>query len=267
MRQHLPKLALVVAAALACSDTGSDPDEPPGLTVAGRIETGSSVPVVAAEVWLRVWDTTTATPWANVTLITDSAGRFSAVLPIDTLLASGYLQADVTPPFGSGLSRGFAWVTLTFDSLGQADTSGLAVVVTQLAPPIPEGPPSALDPALLTGDYSGSTVPPSTIVSEVYLDLSLTAVGDSVHGRYDIDFSASTACGDGFGQVTGNVLNDTLFLRLASDSFPGWGGTPLVNSFIATTYSASADTLILHYPASPGQCPWGSPAPLRLIRQ
>jgi hypothetical protein len=115
--------------------------------------------------------------------------------------------------------------------------------------------------------FSGQTVPPQTMTGVAYLDLDLTPAADSVHGRYDIDFSASTACGDGNGDVSGEVRNDTLFLRLVSDSFPGWDGIVKVNTFIAMTYSASVDTLILRYPPASGPCPWSSPAPLRVIRQ
>ncbi len=267
MPQRLARLSLVLTLALlACSEDGTGPGEKARFTIAGLIETDLNVPVSQASVWIRVWDTA-GVPRADRALISDAAGHFSATIPMDTMLAAGFLQLDVQPVLGSGLGRGFGYAPVTFNNSGQADTAGVTIQVTQVAPPIPNGNPATLDAALLAGDYSGETVPPQTIVSAAYLDLSLTPAADSVHGRYDISFSASTTCGNGLGDVAGQIRSDTLFLLLISDSFPGWGGVHLVNDFVATTYSVEADTLILHYPAANGPCSWGSPAPLRLVRQ
>lgn len=262
-------LALSLLAALACSDhddVGPEP-LPAGLAIQGRVVTDQGVPVEGTSVWLRIWDAGQQNSRAEATLITDAAGRFAGTLLTNGALATGSVQADVQPPLGSGLSRASGSGPITFDAHGHADTSGVLFTVSQVAPPVPQGNPSPLNPALLQGAYSGQTVPPETLIGVAYLDLSLTPVADSVYGRYGIDFSASTTCGDGNGDVSGQVRNDTLFLRLVSDSFPGWDGIIKVNTFVATTYTTSADTLILHYPQSSGPCPWGSPAPLRLIRQ
>jgi hypothetical protein len=252
---------------VACSDHSGPQAEGPELVIAGRLETDLGAPIEGGLVWVTVWDVNKSVPRADSVLLTDAAGRFAGTLVIDSLLATGFLQIDVRPPLGSGLTRAFGYDALGFDAAGRADTSGILFTVSQVAPPVPEGDPASLDPALLQGMFSGETVPPATMTGVAYLDLDLTPTADSVYGRYDIDFSASTACGDGNGDVSGEVRNDTLFLRLVSDSFPGWDGIVKVNSFIAMTYSASADTLILRYPSASGPCSWGSPAALRLIRQ
>ena len=261
-------VAVCLVAAISCTNEAIQPENLPGLILDGVVETTLGSPIVGATVVVAVWDSTFNSALVNVTLMTDANGRFGGHFDMDTILVYGTLQAEITPSFGSGLSTGFIFSRLTFNSAGQADTSGIRVALPQLEPPVPEGPALSLTAALLEGgDYYGQTVPPRSNTGEAYLDLvGLTATGDSVHGRYDIDFSASTACGDGNGDVSGRVINDTLYLRLVSDSFPGWDGVVKVNHFIANIYTPSADTLILRYPASSGPCSWGSPAPLRLVR-
>lgn len=258
---------LLVLAIAACSDANSTNDDEPSLTVAGQVLSDSGVALEGTSVLLRVFDTTVGGVHASRTILADSAGRFAVVLPIDTLLSSGLFQANILPPIGSGYGSASRFEMVYFDSIGQADLAQLSIIIVRQEPPVPEGPPAALSAAALVGDYSGESVSPITFSGVAYLDLSLTALGDSVHGRYAIDFSASTACGNGAGEVSGNVLNDTVHLKLVSDSFPGWDGTHRVTFMQANTYVISADTLIVTYPENPGDCPWGSPAPLRLMRQ
>jgi hypothetical protein len=265
LRSHIPALILLGALALpACSESEPDLDAP-GLELAGIVQDTLGVPIAGASVWVRIWDNT-PNPRGESTLITGPNGHFSGSIPVNTLLELAQVQFDVEPPLGSGWSRGFEFRLVPFDEAGRAEISGVDLRVIRREPPVPEGPPAPLAAADLAGDYTGQTVHPTTIVGGVYLDLTLTSAGNSVAGRYDIDFDASTVCGDSFGSVTGAVQNDTLFLRLTSDSFPGWNNVPLVNDFIVTTYAPGADTLILTYPQAVGDCPWGSPAPLRLIR-
>ena len=260
-----PALSLLWALTLhACSE--SDPDlDAPGLDLDGIVRDTLGVPVAGASIWVRIWDSTPH-PRGEATLITGANGHFSGSIPVNTLLDLAQVQFDIEPPLGSGWSREVEYLPITFDEAGRADTSGVVFRVILREPPVPNGPPAPLAAADLTGNYSGQTVHPTTIVGGVYLDVALTSIGDAVTGRYDIDFDASTVCGDGAGSVLGFVQHDTLFLELTSDSFPGWNNVPLVNGFFATTYAPGADTLILTYPATAGDCPWGSPAPLRLIR-
>ncbi len=262
-----PPRALVLLGVLglfACSESAPDLDAP-GFEFDGMVRDTIGVPVPGASVLVRVWDTTPQ-PRGEATLTTGANGRFSGSIPVNALLDLAQVQFDIEPPLGSGWSREVVFLPITFDDAGRADTSGLVLSVILREPPVPEGPPAPLVAADLTGDYNGQTVHPTTMSGGVYLDLSLTPIGDAVTGRYDIDFDASTVCGDGAGSVLGFVQHDTLFLQLTSDSFPGWNNVPLGNSFFATTYAPGADTLILTYPAEAGDCPWGSPAPLRLVR-
>lgn len=264
---RLPARALNLLSALAlfsCSESAPNLDTP-GLELDGVVRDTLGVPVASASIWVRIWDNTPE-PRGEATLTTGANGHFSGSIPVNTLLDMAQAQFDIEPPLGSGWSRAVQFLPVTFDEAGRADTSGLVFSVIRREPPVPKGPPAPLAAAELAGNYTGQTVHPTTIMGGVYLDLALTPIGDAVTGRYDIDFDASTACGDGAGNILGFVLNDTLFLQLTSDSFPGWNRVPLVNDFIGTTFAPGADTLILTYPAGSGDCPWGSPAPLRLIR-
>lgn len=266
---RLQCLALATVAGLACGDIPTTGPEPlgPGLTVSGILELAGGTPVDSAAIWLRIFDSTWGGPWSQVTVPTVGSGRFAAELLLDTTLTSGKLQIWAQPPLGSGIGRAYRARDLVFDSMGRAEAVGLSIQVQQLTPPVPHGPIAALDPALLLGRYSGETVPPETHSGRAYLDLEITSASDSIFGRYDIDFSATAACGGGDGTLTATITADTLHILLVSDSFPGWGGIPLVTRFLATTYSVGADTLILRYPDDAGDCTWGIPAPLRLIRE
>lgn len=248
----------------ACQ-SDEEPGAPPAATVTGTVRTGSGLPVPAASVLLRVWDSNDALQ-GSVTAVTDRTGRFSSSFALDSVLADGYLLIDVEPELGSGISRGYGGGALAFDPAGRTEFTSAAITVEQLAPPAPEGPPVAMNPATVIGGYAGRTIPPETMQGGVYLELSLTSVvGDSVHGRYDIGFDATATCGDGLGTVDGAIEGDTLRLRFTSD--PWAGGSGLVTHFLALTYSTAADTLILRYPPEAGDCNVGEPAPLRLVRQ
>ena len=259
---------LCLVTIVACNDGAIDPENLSGLTIDGLVETSPGSPIGNATVWLRVWDSSKTITWVDTTILTDGSGRFGGQFPIDTILVVGSFQADATPPFGSGNVAGGTFFPLTFNPAGQADTSGIRITLPRLEPAVPDGPVLPLTAALLEGaDYLGRTVHPTPNVGGAYLDLlGLTATGDSVHGRYAIDFDASTACGNGNGDARGRVVNDTLYFRLVSDSFPGWDGILKVNSFTATTYTPTADTLIVRHEIPTGSCPWGAPAPLRLVR-
>jgi hypothetical protein len=251
-------------ALFACSESATDLDAP-RLDLDGVVRDTLGTPVAGASIWVRIWDGT-AQPRGEATLITGPNGFFAGSIPVNTLIDQAQLQLIVQPPLGSGWSREIRYLPITFDAAGRADTAGMVIPVILREPPVPTGSPAALAAIDLTGSYTGRTVHPTTIAGGVYLDLALTSIGSAVIGNYDIDFDGSTVCGNGTGSILGFVQHDTLFLQLTSDSFPGWNDAPLVNGFFATTYAPGADTLILTYPSQPGDCPWGSPAPLRLIR-
>jgi hypothetical protein len=259
-------LALLALAILACSETVGNLNVPtPRVEVSGSVQSDSGDAIADASLLLRVFDTVVGNVHASRTVLTDAAGHFGATLSLDSLPPGAYLQASMLPPLGSGFSEETFQERLAFDPRGRAGISH-DFITGRVEPPVPAGAPLPLTAALVVGHYGGQTVHPMTFSGLAYLDLSLTARGDSVHGRFQIDFSATTACGNGLGDVTGEVRNDTLFLQLVSDSFPAWDKPRLITFLYANSYTASADTLILRYPVPAGDCTWGSPAPIRLAR-
>lgn len=260
-------IVLALGVVLAGGCTEQEPNQSgPTLVLEGRVADTSGVVIEGASIWVRLWDTT-GTQLADDTLWTDGAGEFSGLVSVAAAPDSTNAFLFVLPPWGSGWGADDHPVPVRFDKAGRAERTNLLLSMIRREAPVPSGPPSPLAAADLAGEYSGQTVHPINKVGGAYLDLSFTPVANGAFGRYAIDFDASTVCGDGQGSVTGLVVRDTLFLRLTSDSFPGWNREPLINEFIATTYIPGADTLILTYPGEGGDCPWGFPAPLRLGRQ
>lgn len=260
------RVALATLAAFACASEPAPPT--PALSIAGVV-TFEEQPVPGATVWLRLWDsrvlrdpTPGQVPLVEDTAVTDADGRFNSRLELDTLLTDGLLDGFVTPPFGSGLTDIHFDVFPTFDETGRRDTT-VVFTVDRAEPPVPSGPTVPLDPARLVGSYVGETVPPYTLDGAAYLTLQIdSADAAGPFGGFHIDFSATTACGEGQGPIEGSFGGDTLHLRIVA------GPPPYLQDFLVTSYDPANDTLIVHYPAGDsGACPWGSPAPLRLVRQ
>jgi hypothetical protein len=227
--------------------------------------TNEGQPLPGTTVWLRLWDASSSlqqVPLIEDIVVTGSDGRFSSRLELDTLLADGRIDGFITPPFGSGLADRFFDVVPTFDETGSGDTT-VVFSVERAEPAVPSGPTVPLDPALLVGSYVGETVPPYTLDGAAYLTLQIdSANAAGPFGGFQIAFSATTACGEGQGPIEGSFGGDTLYLRILA------GRPPYLQDFLVTSYDPANDTLIAHYPAGDsGACPWGSPAPLRLVRQ
>lgn len=257
MRASHRRLTLAALAAFAC---GSEPEGPPtpALSISGVV-THEGEPLRATTVLPRLFDSL-GNGLGEDSAVTDSDGRFSIRLELDTLVTHAYLSVSVTPPFGSGLLNAFFDGNPAFDATGSADTA-LVFVVERWEPAVPSGPPTPLDPGHLAGRYYGETVAPYGLHGGVYLTLEIdSATAAGPFGRFDISFTASTSCGSGQGPIEGSFSADTMHLRIRAD--------PAVQDFLVTSYDAANDTLIVGYPPAPsGDCPWGTPAPIRLVRQ
>jgi hypothetical protein len=191
------------------------------------------------------------------------------VLELDTLLRDGYYDIFFTPVIGSGLRSLSREGDIAFADDGHADTT-LAIDVERDSPPVPTGPSLPLNPSQLIGRFAGQSIEPTGFPSGsvAYLTLdfdSVTATGP--FGTFDISFSAMTACGGGVNSMAGTLGPDSLYLRLRADSDPP-AAAPRVQDFVVTSYDAGSDTLILRYTANgSNDCPAGTPAPLRLVRE
>lgn len=256
---------LLAVAAAACSD--DDPGPPMGSgTVMGVFTDSEGNPIRQAPINLTATDTSNANDLGFRTLTTNAAGQFSTTFeyPVANFPVKVLLRA--TPPMGSGMRD-----ILLFDSVlalppgRSSDTLAYALHAIQEEPSVIGIPAAPLDQAVLRGNYSGKSVPPQGALQlTVFLDLAITATTGSVSGRYDIDYSATTATPA--GTIVGAVLLDTLRLQLTTDTIPD---VPVrVASLKAIATSASADTLI----AWPDPCDtltsdcWLGAAPIRLVR-
>jgi hypothetical protein len=259
------RLALVAAlcAAAACV---SEPDPPAtsSLTVRGVV-THDGAPLAQTTVDAELWDTAAGQALVTGAVSSDAAGRFEVHLELDTLLVGTYYFASVAlPPFGSGLRAVFADGHATFDEAGRADTE-LAFAIERVAPPVADGPGALLDPARLVGRYDGRSVDPVTFTDG---GANLTVEIDSISaarpfGHFVIGFDSSTGCDNGGGEnlIDGELDADTLHLRLLA-------GVSREQDFEVTSPDALNDTLIVRYPpGGGGDCSWGFPAPIRLVRQ
>ena len=264
MRLTSGRLALVAAlcAAAACA---SEPE--PGtssFTVRGVV-TQDGVPLAHTTVGAALWDTAASQALVSDTASSDAAGRFEVHLALDTLLVgTHYFTSFVLPPFGSGLRAVFVDGHTTFDEVGRADTL-LAIAIERVEPPVPESPAAPLDPIRLVGRYDGRSVEPVTFTDGgawLTLEIDSIRVGRPF-GHFLIIFDATTGCDNGGGEnlIDGTLGADTLHLRLLA-------GASREQDFVVTSHDALNDTLIVRYPpGGGGDCSWGFPAPLRLVRQ
>ncbi len=266
----MPASYLRLTVALAIAACASEPASPPrpSVSISGLV-THEEAPLSGATVQLRVWDSLGNLPLRVDSAVTNSGGRFSVLLEFDTVVTYAVLDGFVTPPFGSGLQNVYFTGLPTFDQTGRADTV-LSFPIERAEPPISGGPAVPLDPARLVGLYDGHTVPPYSMIGGAYLTLDIDSVSTArPFGRFQIWFDASTGCGYGSGEnlIDGVLGTDTLHLRLLAGVSPSIP-QPKVQDFVVTSHDALNDTLILHYPRDGGgDCPWGNPAPLRLVRQ
>jgi hypothetical protein len=258
------KLSLVAAlcAAAACV---SEPDPAtPSFTVRG-IVTQDGAPLAHTTVGAALWDTVAGRALVFDSASSDAAGRFEVQMELDTLLAGTYVfTSEAVPPFGSGLRAVFVDGHTTFDAAGSADTQ-LAIAIERVAPPAAEGPGVLLDPARLIGRYDGESVEPLTFSGgAAYLTVEIDSIRAArPFGHFVISFTSSTGCDNGGGEnlIDGQLGADTLHLRLLA-------GVSREQDFVVTSPDPLNDTLIVRYPpGGGGECSWGFPAPLRLVRQ
>lgn len=253
----------------ACADGGNtalDSDHP-RIRLAGVVSAeGSPLPHTALS--LRVQDTVFQILAERVDT-TDATGTYSITVPLDTVLEHAWLFLQVVPLYGSGLGTRLLISPIDLDSFGTLDSTGTIVIVPRVDPGVPHEALQPLTATQVAGTFTGRSIPPlNPLVGGAFWTFTLRTDGDSLVGRYEADFQATTICGNGVGSVTGHILGDTLHLRMVSDSFTGDDIGTRVTLFTAVTYAPSADTIILTYPGQPGPhpCTWGSPAPIRMIR-
>jgi hypothetical protein len=263
-------LVAAVFAAVACASDPT-PDAPLSVVSVTGVVTQAGAPLPNTTVEAYVWDNEASHSLGEeVTLTTDAAGRFETRLELDTLLVGTYsLVALVTPPFGSGLGADWIDESITFGETGRA-AQLLEITIERVTVPVPAGPSVLLDPGRLVGHYQGRSVEPLPRAGGVELSLEIDSVGARPFGRFDTWFDATTGCGNVGGienLIDGALGADTLHLRLLAGISPS-GPPPKVQNFLVTSHDAANDTLILHYPpGGGGDCSWGYPAPLRLVRQ
>ena len=264
MRRSSCRLALVAAlcAAAACA---SEPEPAASsFTVHGEV-TQDGASLAQTMVNAAVWDTAAGQALAYDSASSDAAGRFEVHLEFDTLLVGAhYFTSVAQPPFGSGFRAVFLDGHATFDGVGRADAL-LDIAIERVEPPVPDGPGVPLDPVRLVGRYDGQSVEPVSFSSgAAYLTLEIDSISAArPFGRFGISFTSSTGCDNGGGEnlIDGTLGADTLHLRLLA-------GASREQDFVVTSYDALNDTLIVHYPPDRGgECSWGFPAPLRLVRQ
>ena len=111
-------------------------------------------------------------------------------------------------------------------------------------------------------------MPTDELNESTYLDLEITAAGNIVEGRYEVDYSAAKFClRGGHGTFTGSVVNDTLHLTLVgevlSEDPPG---PPTITAVNAFSESSNADTLIIIPGGQPAGCLF-DPGFMRMVRQ
>jgi hypothetical protein len=259
-RSGLPCLTAGALLAAACSSEPLPEPDPPALVLSG-VATQDGAPLPQVTLFARVYNSQGNLPLAEETALSDANGAFQLRLELDTLLGDGFYVLAITPPFRSGLTSLLVAQAIAFDGEGHADTT-LAIEVPRAEPPVPDGPRQPLDPARLVGHYDGRSVEPAGPAGPVELDLRIdSVVAGRPFGSYDTWFNASTACRPGVRSLDGTLGPDSLYLRLRVDADP-------VQDFVVTSFDVGNDTLILDYTESgANQCPWGTPAPLRLVRQ
>lgn len=257
-------------ALIACGDdNGATPDAPASTIHLEGSVTLEAAPLASTVITLRVQDTLFA-DLATVETTTTAAGTFAFSLQLDTLIESSRLSLIVMPPYGSGIRARMVLFPLQHNPAGAADSTDLAFAMIRDEAAVPTGPTQPVTAVALAGFYSGRSVAPLfPSRGGAFWDLELLAQGDSMVGTYESDFTASTTCGNSLGTLTGRVSGNTLQLRMISDSFSGDDIGRRVTLLNAVAYTADLDTLILTYPTQPGPnpCAYGSPSPLRLIRE
>lgn len=252
----------------ACADPGSDPDGP-GVDVSGMVVSDADSAIAGAEVRAIVFDTS-FTLSAEVTVRADGRGGFSAWVPLDTVLTAGVLRLEARAAFGSGLRPAEVERQLEFDEGGRSRPVSASMTVARSGPAVPRGIPASLEAASLSGrSVRGWTVdPPARLATFVamFLDLQFeSSGGDSLRGRYRVDYSATRVCGSGEGSFGGAVTDDTLRIRMVGDSVPGSTQPGIITDFLLVTHDDNADTLIAQEVVAPSSCGVGEIAPIRLV--
>lgn len=237
---HLTDWLRLTAGALLAAACSSEPaPDPPALVLAGVV-THDGAPLPQVTLLAAAYNSQGNLPLAQDTALSDANGAFQLHLEFDTLLAAGFYDLFVTPPFRSGLTTPVVSELLAFDAEGHADTT-LAIEVPRAEPPVPDGPRERLDPARLLGHYDGRSVEPLGFGGGVELDLRIdSVVAGRPYGSYDTWFDATTGCLPGVPSLDGTLGPDSLYLRLRADADP-------VQDFVLTSFDVANDTLILDY--------------------